>query len=723
MVPFDLSQLGSAASGFATSLASAITISQFVRSLLRTYPSPKQLYLDICEEFMELRWVRTLVDSDFDCLLRFLSLEEVGKQWGSFIGQGKLNRDSMGETFLLVGGNPALFDVLVNSLIDLTIRKLQSVLPKEFSMLSVIVVTQGEELKQEIKELRDGLLQLSQSKASPAVTMVDLSAADLEHYLVTLKTRFYQRWSIFVDMLGKRIQNDIIPSKIRHFLEPEIHMVLNEFYKKRSLDEHRIPVNISRAVFETDKMVLLGEPGSGKTTVLEKLAYEFASEALVCGGRTNNIPIYINLGSFGTNGVKLVRKKSDSFYHFLIHETAQYLPAVTFDNLLKKGNFVFLLDGLNEMPRNNYIKQCNDIRQFVDNYNNNKFVIACREADYLDIFRMCEKLIILPLSDSQIQKFTRMYLGKQRQFLKQLKESPSRFYDLARNPYMLMVMLAISAYRGSLPESRAKMLKVFIESLLEKARLRGKVFDVQDTYSQLSNLASFMADEGLLGSTVDVKWLRTKWPKRAGSLSVKSIDRLLDIASTAGILIMPPEERTLQFNHQLLQEYLAVTVLYDDLFQEGAWRLPESRDKLGKLSSIQYTKNQLPYHSKEVQILRLLASFVTVKEALLLLNELVETNIFLARAIGREMEPSIAHEVFDHLLRIAEKPSSTFEEWLKVVRMLRLIEGPYAIEALVNLSLDLASMSSVDPYLKQAVARAIKYIEMGYEHDRSLEIT
>ena len=74
MVPIDLSQLGLAASAFATNLASAITISQLVKSLLRTYPSPQQLYLDICEEFMELRWVRTLGDNDFDCLLRFLSV-------------------------------------------------------------------------------------------------------------------------------------------------------------------------------------------------------------------------------------------------------------------------------------------------------------------------------------------------------------------------------------------------------------------------------------------------------------------------------------------------------------------------------------------------------------------------------------------------------------------------------------------------------------------------
>jgi len=116
MVPIDLSQLGSAASVFATSLASAITISKLVESLLRTYPSPQQLYLDICEEFMELRWVRTLSDNDFDCLLRFLSIEEVGKQWGAFIGQGKFDRDSIRETFLSSGGDPTISTLCRTSL-------------------------------------------------------------------------------------------------------------------------------------------------------------------------------------------------------------------------------------------------------------------------------------------------------------------------------------------------------------------------------------------------------------------------------------------------------------------------------------------------------------------------------------------------------------------------------------------------------------------------------
>ena len=587
MVPIDLSQLGAAASAFATSLASAITISGLVKSLLRIYPSPQQLYLDICEEFMELRWARTLSDDDFDWLLRFLAVEEVGEQWGAFISQGRFNRDSARERFLSAGGNPSIFGVFCDSLHDIIIRKLQSILPKELAMLSVIIVSQGEELRQEIRGLRDGLLKASQSKAGSAVTTVGLSAADLEQYLITLRTRFYQRWSIFVDMLGEKLSNDVLPSTMWHGVEPEIQMVLPEFYKKRSFDEHRIPVDIARAILETSKMVLLGEPGSGKTTILEKLAYEFASEALAQRLRASNIPVYVNLGSFGMDGRKRGGRKSDAFYRFLIEETSQFMSVASFHRLLRGGRLIFLFDGLNEMPRANYVKQCDDVRRFIEHYSNNKFVIACREADYLDIFRMCEKLIILHLSDDQIRRFARTYLGEpSRQFLHQLRTSPSPFRDLARNPYMLMVMLAIFAYRGNLPESRARMLRVFIESLLEKAYLRGQAFDIKVVYSQLSNLASFMADEGLLGSMVNVKWLQNEWPKRPGSPRAKSIDGLLEIASTAGILTMPPRESTFQFNHQLLQEYLAVAVLYDDLFQEGDWRLRDSRDKLRELSSI-----------------------------------------------------------------------------------------------------------------------------------------
>ena len=113
---------------------------------------------------------------------------------------------------------------------------------------------------------------------------------------------------------------------------------------------------------------------------------------------------------------------------------------------------------------------------------------------------------------------------------------------------------------------------------------------------------------------------------------------------------------------------------------------------------------------------------MTAQEAELLLKELVETNIVLARAIGREMEPAVAHEVFNNLLVIARKPSSTFQEWQSVVNMLRLVEGPYAIEALLSLSLSFAAMPTAEPYLKQAVARAITSIEMRCTDEHSLEI-
>ena len=138
------------------------------------------------------------------------------------------------------------------------------------------------------------------------------------------------------------------------------------------------------------------------------------------------------------------------------------------------------------------------------------------------------------------------------------------------------------------------------------------------------------------------------------------------------------------------------------------------------MSSIQYTTNLLPYHPRQVQIIRLLASFVTARQAISLLEELVETNIFLARAIGREMEPSVAQQVFNHWLSIASSPSSTFGEWQEAVRMLQSVQGPYATDALITLSLNFALMRDVEPYLKQTVTRAIKSIEMG--HQDSLEL-
>ena len=101
--------------------------------------------------------------------------------------------------------------------------------------------------------------------------------------------------------------------------------------------------------------LVLGEPGSGKSTALRKLAKNLLSEV----HKTNKIPLYVNLKEWNVPNINeknltvktfsdfiksnLKERFSDDFY------TADFLDTY-FDKLLENGHIFFLLDSFDEIP-------------------------------------------------------------------------------------------------------------------------------------------------------------------------------------------------------------------------------------------------------------------------------------------------------------------------------------------------------------------------------------
>lgn len=88
------------------------------------------------------------------------------------------------------------------------------------------------------------------------------------------------------------------------------------------------------------KIVILGEPGAGKTTILRRLALDLADER----GRdpTKKIPFRVNLSDFV--GAGLLPSE------FLKQKWETTGPGKPIREMLLRGEVCFLLDGINQMP-------------------------------------------------------------------------------------------------------------------------------------------------------------------------------------------------------------------------------------------------------------------------------------------------------------------------------------------------------------------------------------
>ncbi|MGB7251188.1 MAG: NACHT domain-containing protein [Phormidesmis sp.] len=217
-------------------------------------------------------------------------------------------------------------------------------------------------------------------------------------------------------------------------------------------------------------LMVLGGPGIGKSTFLRKIGLETLKKT----GQIHRkcIPVFLELKKFREKRVDIKRKIVEEF------ETCKFPAAEALvESALDQGKLLVLFDGLDEVSLQNLNHVVEQIEDFVDRHNGNRFVASCRIAAYRSSFRRFTDVTIAEFDDEQIEQFIYRWFGstedealgtadKYRELLFQDKHEATK--ELAQTPLLLTFLCLVYDREQTLPSKRSTLYERALNIILHE---------------------------------------------------------------------------------------------------------------------------------------------------------------------------------------------------------------------------------------------------------------
>jgi formylglycine-generating enzyme required for sulfatase activity len=325
----------------------------------------------------------------------------------------------------------------------------------------------------------------------------------------------------------------MVAEEIKHEWPRPYPSDAKRFWEGKS--SHVISRRISalQVAIDNRHLVILGDPGSGKSTFVKHLVLCLAAHRLEPerswlsllanwpDDEADVIPIPVMVRDLSRwLSADLSDVGPHCIWEFIVHQlNLQNLDfaAELLQDALEQGKAIILLDGLDEVPSQMAYAFVRDaIESFVCRYPRNRVVATCRVLSYQ---QQARKLAGFPAAElasfdqDKMDRFVELWYNEQHRLglisledaarmAQRLRESV-RVPDLGRlatNPLLLTVMALVHTHKGCLPDARAMLYEDTVDILLwrwEQIKAGGD--------QESPALRRLLLDAGR--TDVDVKWV------------------------------------------------------------------------------------------------------------------------------------------------------------------------------------------------------------------------
>ena len=263
-----------------------------------------------------------------------------------------------------------------------------------------------------------------------------------------------------LEILRRKVEQFWVDGVLKHSLYDEVLIDLGTEATTEAIDHPwatvlELPDHSTRELSSSRKiadifeeagrsLLVLGEPGAGKTTCLLDLA-----RSLLATEHEGITPVVLNLSSFGS--------RSGPLFDWLIEEIrGKYqIPKQLCRRWLTEGRLLLLLDGLDEVNESRRADCVRAINEYAESQTVPGLVVCSRVAEYVALpvrIKAWGAIRLRPLEAAQIQSYL-VQIGPRVAGLTSALDTDESLRSLATSPLLLNLMAL--AYADAPPEAPA----------------------------------------------------------------------------------------------------------------------------------------------------------------------------------------------------------------------------------------------------------------------------
>ncbi|MDZ8227735.1 NACHT domain-containing protein, partial [Nostoc sp. ChiVER01] len=376
-------------------------------------------------------------------------------------------------------------------------------------------------------------------------------------------------------------------------------------------------------------VLLVGKPGSGKSTALERLLWEEAQKGKQ-REPNQKIPVLVELRRYKTSVLDLIRD-------FLICHKLN-LNSEEIENLLFTGRFLLLVDGLNELPNDEARRDLDGFRQKY--YRVTPMIFTTRYLGVGGDLGIEKKLEMQPLTEAQMQQFVRAYLPEVGDEI--LRQLAGRLRELAETPLLLWMLCKIFNH-AKIPTSLGDLFRLFSGEYYIFKRDVPIAERLRNWQADLLQHLAFVMMRGDNSTELRLTISKQQARKFLATFLQKKVDFSDDCARRwledllKYHLIQLRTDDQIEFRHQLIQEYYAAESL-----------LPQ----LDKISDEKLKKDYLNYLKWTEPVALMLGLVDDKRQALGVVKLALDVDLKLAARLAGEVKREYQKETVDLILKL-----------------------------------------------------------------------